>query len=719
MAIGKIPSSLIAGSPTSKQSTGPYLAEVVNVIDNTHMGSLEVVLLRGTTPDINDPGARIVAHYLSPFYGSTSVRYEGNNAKDYNDVQKSYGMWFVPPDVGTTVMVIFVANNYNQCYWIGCVPDRNQNHMVPGIAASELTNMTSEQVNKYGTKILPVAEYNKKTEKLKNTDVDKILRPIHPFADRLLAQGLLLDNIRGVTSSSARRPIPKDVFYANSAFGISTPGPVDLNGRKGIVGSGKGREIPISRLGGSTFVMDDGDENGNNELVRIRTRTGHQILLHNSQDLIYIANAAGTAWLEMTSSGKIDIYAADSVSIHSEADFNFRAERDINLEAGRNINIAAGGDWQVDVTNNFIVNAGRDGTLTFSGDTDIHSEGTLIMDSASPVHLSGTSLYITSQQDLNLVAGTTMYQTASTDINVLATENIIQNAVIISVNSAPGTEGTKASSAAIASAIPTQELPGTSVDYPWTNSNFYKGKNIDSIMNRVPMHEPWSQHENINPVQFSAAATDVTNRSGFGTTSRPGVASSIDYSKAPNVQGNPPTSTGDTKIDNLSAFLWMIRSCEGTSGPLGYRTMWTGATFDPESPTYVSTNKYDKSFDGQPNKAYQWKDHPNLPIVAPISGKPVISTAAGAYAFLYSTWKECQAALNLPDFTPLSQDKACLYLLKRRRAIDDIETGNFTSAVNKCNRIWASLPGSPYNQHPKDIGTALALYKQAGGIALA
>jgi hypothetical protein len=29
-------------------------------------------------------------------------------------------------------------------------------------------------------------------------------------------------------------------------------------------------------------------------------------------------------------------------------------------------------------------------------------------------------------------------------------------------------------------------------------------------MNRVPTHEPYDQHENINPEKFSAAATDVT-----------------------------------------------------------------------------------------------------------------------------------------------------------------------------------------------------------------
>jgi len=143
--------------------------------------------------------------------------------------------------------------------------------------------------------------------------------------------------------------------------------------------------MPFNRLGGTSFVMDDGDpafirashasagpptyinrESGEaggdptipaNELVRIRTRTGHQILLHNSEDLIYIANSRGTAWIELTSNGKIDIYAADSVSIHSEGDINLKADNDVNIEAGANINLKAGADGRISTGGNLHLNS--------------------------------------------------------------------------------------------------------------------------------------------------------------------------------------------------------------------------------------------------------------------------------------------------------------------------------------------------------------------------
>ena len=54
-------------------------------------------------------------------------------------------------------------------------------------------------------------------------------------------------------------------------------------------------------------------------------------------------NATGSAWIEFSDDGKIDIFAQDSISVRSAVDMNFFADRDMNLEAGRNVNIKATG----------------------------------------------------------------------------------------------------------------------------------------------------------------------------------------------------------------------------------------------------------------------------------------------------------------------------------------------------------------------------------------
>lgn len=357
--------------------TGPYLAKVVSHLDPTFMGGLEVTLLREQGNILGDENQTYVVRCATPFFGSTPYEYMGSNKSDFNDTQKSYGMWFVPPDVGVTVMVVFIDGNPAEGFWIACIPSRFTNNMIPGIAASSAVELTDADKKKYDTTLpLPVGEINRliNGKEERSFDAEKIKKPVHPIAEHLLEQGLLEDDVRGFTTASSRREAPSAVF------GISTPGPLDKrNGAKraklGAIQDRSPGTVPVSRLGGTQIVMDDGDDrfqrkksageqgqgdayadtlNGErgdpeipaSEFFRVRTRTGHQLLFHNSEDLIYIGNARGTSWIELTSNGKIDIFAEDSISIHTKNDLNIRANRDINLEAGRNVNIKATAEYQ-------------------------------------------------------------------------------------------------------------------------------------------------------------------------------------------------------------------------------------------------------------------------------------------------------------------------------------------------------------------------------------
>jgi len=396
---------------TGVYDSGPYEAIVTNHLDTKMMGTLEVEILRytgaGGTPERS--GQLLNVKYLSPFYGVTPVF--GLQEQDgYQYSQKSYGFWAVPPDIGTKVLVIFAEGNTNFGYWIGCIQDDYMNFMVPdGRASTSMTTEVTPQPLK-GAK-LPVGEYNKKIETGELIDTNLFNKPYNKdFTNVLEIQGLIFDETRGTTSTSARREIPSGVF------GWSTPGPQDKRAgspRVDVGTTGRKANIPYNRLGGSSFVMDDGNDklvrathaedgpprylnrlNGetggdetipHNELIRLRTRTGHQILLHNSEDLIYIANSRGTAWIELTSDGKIDIHAQDSISIMSDNDINFTAERDFNIEAGRNINLSATARWSdgqqdfdgkesgrvhIESKFNTKLHVGKDYKLTVVGESD-------------------------------------------------------------------------------------------------------------------------------------------------------------------------------------------------------------------------------------------------------------------------------------------------------------------------------------------------------------
>ena len=501
---------------TGFRDSGPYEAIVVNNLDTRYMGGLVVELLRyttaGGTPERT--GQLLNVRYLSPFYGVTpNAALTANDG--YEHTQKSYGMWMVPPDVGTKVLVMFAEGNANFGYWIGCIPADYMNFMVPdGKASTEnTTGITPPPLR--GRK-LPVGEYNKSIESGSRVDPTLFAKPYNKdFTESLEIQGLLNDEVRGTTTTSARREMPSAVF------GISTPGPKDRRDGSPTVEIGTAGNkvtVPSNRLGGSAFVMDDGDERfvrathaedgppiyknkGNNEtggdrtipqneLMRFRTRTGHQILMHNSEDLIYIGNARGTTWIEMTSDGKIDIHAQDSVSIMTENDLNITAERDINMEAGRNVNIKAAGRAtgntsgrvQIESKQDFNLHVGRNSKITVTKNQHIAVK---------------ESQYIDTTKTLNIKTGQDNRLTAGGNTFINSSKEHRETATYIHMN---GPNAPTANSAAQVEPLSTHTLPRIR---PGGLISGYQ-----SILARSPQHEPWPHHENLDPLSFKKIQTD-------------------------------------------------------------------------------------------------------------------------------------------------------------------------------------------------------------------
>jgi Phage-related baseplate assembly protein. len=127
--------------PRPYSEPGPFEAIVVSHLDPNYMGTLQVELLRKTkTGSLPERSGQLVeVRYLNPFYGVTPLADVSAN-DGYAYTQKSYGMWFVPPDVGSRVLVIFAEGDISQGFWIGCVQDKYMNFMVPdGRASTEIT----------------------------------------------------------------------------------------------------------------------------------------------------------------------------------------------------------------------------------------------------------------------------------------------------------------------------------------------------------------------------------------------------------------------------------------------------------------------------------------------------------------------------------------------------------------------------------------------------
>ena len=142
---------------------------------------------------------------------------------------------------------------------------------------------------------------------------------------------------------------------------------------------------------------------------------------------------------------------------------------------------------------------------------------------------------------------------------------------------------------------------------------------------------------------------------------------------------------------NRDAFLTMIAVSEGTNdiGDHGYNVVVGGSLFD------------------------DYSDHPRKKVW--IERIDNFSTAAGRYQILARYYDHYKKALNLPDFSPGSQDKIAMQLIRECKALDDIDAGRFKAAVAKCKSRWASLPGAGYGQHENKIDKLELAYTNAGG----
>jgi len=138
---------------------------------------------------------------------------------------------------------------------------------------------------------------------------------------------------------------------------------------------------------------------------------------------------------------------------------------------------------------------------------------------------------------------------------------------------------------------------------------------------------------------------------------------------------------------NLIAFLDLIAHSEGTDkigDQKGYNVIVGGQTFD------------------------SYADHPNISVYLP--KLKIFSTAAGRYQILHKYWEVYKTQLLLPDFSPASQDKYAVQVLREQHALPDIEKGDIGAAIEKCKNIWASLPGAGYGQRESTLTDLIAFY---------
>jgi hypothetical protein len=530
--IGSKPSPTLQRNSALQIPSYPVVGIIKNNIDPTRAGRLQVFLPDGGAANENDPSNWVTVSYVSPFRGQTKQRLDLDQYTDsnidvtspYENSFQSYGMWFTVPDLNCKVLCVFANGDPAQGYWLGCIGDSFDSHMIPAIGSVTKQSSTNsggyfwdpdqipaqQELRQYielsGVEIpfrLPVSEptlHNTDSQPQSSSSPAKVQMVPHVEQTKNLGrQGLAFDVLRGTTSASSIRENPSQVF------GISTPGRLSpfanasasttlLTKVNNYVNNNGNLNTPDSedvrraldttyRAGGHTFVMDDGTIDGADQGIRIRTATGHMILMDDASQQIYIVTANGNAWIELTPSGRIDIFANSDFSVRSKGDINFHSDKNINLHAGGDLRMH-GTAISVDADIDLKMRSSGTATVFSAGELSVGSDGMLSLYSAGPGNIQSSG-------DLN-INGKKIYLNGS------------KGPKVIDPGILPKTQH-----------IEVAQQSGSKVW--WQNGSF------TSITSRATAHEPWSSHEVNGIMTFNVKQGAITgnaiNGGGSGTSS--------------------------------------------------------------------------------------------------------------------------------------------------------------------------------------------------------
>jgi hypothetical protein len=204
------------------------------------------------------------------------------------------------------------------------------------------------------------------------------------------------------------------------------------------------------------FSMDDRPENCR---IRLRTTSGAQILMDDTNERIYIQTAAGNNWIELDQNGNIDIYSGTRISISSASDINITSDAAIRMHAKMGIHMTSDGDIRM--------NSLGDTSITSEALLRVHATSDVRIESGAEVHVAANgTLHLSAVGNLNALSGAQTRITSASTTNIGGGGNILMTAPQIHANGP-----TAAAADPAGPANPKQA---------W-------------LPNRTPEHEPWAR----------------------------------------------------------------------------------------------------------------------------------------------------------------------------------------------------------------------------------
>ena len=256
-----------------------------------------------------------------------------------------YG-FFNTPKCGSLVIVACLDGDPTTRIWLGCIHVEQTVHGIPhGRYFYDPEGLVERGITQPGTPEGPLSSSEDRIQPLYNNQSKVFKSRVKNFewrtrgADHSVAG--LTKEWRDLNNFISEKADDEDYQFTEEDANV-------LNSRMGYQKSRLEPDLLFESTGANFdpqvycwvtpgFHAISMDDSAVNCRMRFRTTTGHQIILDDTNERIYISTNLGENWVEMDSDGSVDIWASQKVSIHSASDINLTADKTIRMYAKKGI----------------------------------------------------------------------------------------------------------------------------------------------------------------------------------------------------------------------------------------------------------------------------------------------------------------------------------------------------------------------------------------------
>ena len=246
--------------------------------------------------------------YASPFGGVNANNKVGRD-EDQIDGITAYGFWAVPKN-GAQVLVACIDGNPNMRVWFGCVYMPEHNRTLP--AGIDGIKTEIDESGAYPQS--EISTYRKVAKDAGHWEDSKNFKTIGAY-ERSVSHPTNKDQVKDKTKiDNGYAPKLHEKEKSDSQI------------------------ICLTSPGKHHFTMSDIPSYCR---MRFRTTAGHQIILDDTNERIYVSTAKGKSWIELDENGTINVYSDSKLNITGNNDVNIHSNENLNLSAAKRVNIVS------------------------------------------------------------------------------------------------------------------------------------------------------------------------------------------------------------------------------------------------------------------------------------------------------------------------------------------------------------------------------------------